>query len=157
MMNLLRSLHHLALLAYAAVALLLIILAPTTTVTATPTPGHAACHALSLSLGPAKLSSAQHHLTSYDASRKYWNTRLDSLRPSCVVYPTTAADVSIALQLIRQNGSRFAIKAGGHNPNSGFSSVNRGVLIDLKRMTGKRYDPESGLASYEPGSRYREL
>lgn len=154
-MNLLRSLHLLAFLALAAVTLILLISCPT--VTATPTPGHAACHAISLSLGHDKVATAHRHESEYDLSRKYWNTRLDLQRPACVVYPERAEDVSVTLQLIWQNGSRFAIKAGGHNPNSGFSSVNRGVLIDLKRMTGKRYDPESGMASYEPGSRYREL
>jgi FAD/FMN-containing dehydrogenase len=65
--------------------------------------------------------------------------------------------VSIAIQAIRAAGSRFAIKAGGHNPNNFFSFVDGGVLIDLGTMDANFYDSETMLAAYEPGSNWGEL
>jgi FAD/FMN-containing dehydrogenase len=63
----------------------------------------------------------------------------------------------VALQAIRAADSRFAIKAGGHNPNTFFSSVDKGVLLDLSSMTEKSYDPDTTLATYEPGGVFGDV
>lgn len=63
----------------------------------------------------------------------------------------------MALQAIRAADSRFAIKAGGHNPNTFFSSVDKGVLLDLSSMTEKSYDPDTTLATYEPGGVFGDV
>lgn len=121
------------------------------------TSGAIACTNLTSSLGSGKVSSNPLDLR-YIASRgDYWNALQSIYQPSCIVYPTSAQDVSIVLQAIRVSNSRFAIKAGGHNTNNFFSSVDNGVLIDLSSLNAKSYDPSSTLATYEPGSTYGEL
>lgn len=102
---------------------------------------------ISTSLNPAYIATTQ----------DYWNARQSAYSPACIVYAESAADVSISLLAIKAAGSRFAIKAGGHNPNTFFSSVDEGVLISLEKMTSKSYDAATTLATYEPGSNWGEL
>lgn len=127
-----------------------------TSTATTVTSGATACTNLTTSLEFGKVSSNPLGLR-YIASREdYWNALESVYQPSCTVYPTSAQDVSIALQAIRVSGSHFAVKAGGHNTNN-FSSVDNGVLIDLSSMNGKSYNSSSTLATYEPGSTFGEL
>lgn len=118
--------------------------------------GPSACSNITAQLGSSKVVSAKISLK-YAESTQYYNSLLDADKPSCVVYPGSAHDVSIALQAIRAAESRFAIKAGGHNPNKGFSSVDGGVLLDLNSMTDRSYDPDTTLATYEPGGVFGDL
>ncbi|CAO1623154.1 unnamed protein product [Jaminaea pallidilutea] len=127
------------------------------TVQAAPA-GKSACTAIQGSLGFNKVSNGQLQNTAdYLESRDYWNTRLDLMAPACAVYPASAADVSTILKAVKKAGSRFAIKAGGHNPNQNFSSTDGGVLIDLRKMTDKSYDSSQELCTYQPGNRFGDL
>ena len=134
---------------------LLPLLAGITPVAAT-TAGPSACSNITSQLGSSKVTSNELSLN-YVESIEYWSTLQDAYKPSCVVYPKTAQDVSVALQAIRAADSRFAIKAGGHNPNTFFSSVDAGVLLDLSSMTEKSYDPDTTLATYEPGGVFGDI
>ncbi|KAJ5172051.1 hypothetical protein N7492_004644 [Penicillium capsulatum] len=115
-----------------------------------------ACANITAQLDSTRVISTQLN-AKYIESTEYYNTRLDAYKPSCVVYPSSAHDVSVALQAIRAADTRFAIKAGGHNPNTFFSSVDDGVLLDLNRMAAKSYDPDTTLATYEPGGVFGDL
>lgn len=118
--------------------------------------GPAACANITGSLGGQKVSGPLS--LSYIESRfEYWNARNSDYAPSCVVYPTSAQDVSIAIQAIKSSGSRFAVRVGGHNPNPLFSSVDKGVLIDLRHLNAKTYDPVTTLATYQPGQTFGEV
>lgn len=120
-------------------------------------PGSAACANLTSILGGSIVNSDALSLAYIESHTDYWNVLQDAYEPSCVVYPSSAQDVSITLQAVRAAGSRFAVKAGGHNPNTFFSSVDAGVLIDLGSMTNMSYDPDTTLATYEPGSVFGDL
>lgn len=51
------------------------------------------------------------------------------------VRATTAGEVAKALVIVNQTGSRFAIRAAGHNPNPGFSNVDEsGIVIDVSGL-----------------------
>ncbi|GAW19493.1 hypothetical protein ANO14919_089800 [Xylariales sp. No.14919] len=117
----------------------------------------AACSNLTSTFGLGKVAVSELDLRYLNSRHSYWNTKLDSHAPSCVVYPANAQDVSVILKAIRGTDSKFAIKAAGHNTNDLFSSVDDGVLIDLSHMTGKLYDESTTLATYEPGSSWGEL
>ena len=119
--------------------------------------GPAACAILKFSLPDVEVVNSVLNPDYIDSRSTYWNTRQSNYTPSCIIYPTSAHDISTALKVIRAKSSRFAIKAGGHNPNDFFSSVDRGVLIDLKKMDGKSYDPETTLATYGPGNKFGDL
>jgi opacity protein-like surface antigen len=57
------------------------------------------------------------------------------LHPSCIVRPKSSQDVSVALEILKQrNGTRFAVKGGGHNANAGFNNIDNGVTFDMQSM-----------------------
>ncbi|KAI3317789.1 FAD-binding domain-containing protein [Xylariaceae sp. AK1471] len=117
----------------------------------------AACQNLTSTLGVQQTAVSALDVRYINSRNSYWNTKLNAHAPACVVYPEDAQDVSLVLKAIKATGSRFAIKAAGHNTNDLFSSVEDGVLIDLTQMTGKYYDASTTLATYEPGSTWGEL
>eukprot|EP00756_Hemistasia_phaeocysticola_P051177 Hpha_TRINITY_DN26358_c0_g1::TRINITY_DN26358_c0_g1_i2::g.9396::m.9396 len=124
--------------------------------TLTDEPGPAACLNLTRLLG--KNVVAGNNTKAYsDSQKQYWNAMQSSYSPSCVVYPTSAQDVSTALQAARAAGSRFAVKTRGHNPNTFFSSVQDGVLIDLTSMTLRTYDPTTTLGTFQPGGTFGDI
>jgi DNA mismatch repair ATPase MutS len=61
--------------------------------------GPAACANITTQLGSSNVVSSEHS-QSYVESIEYWSTLQDAYKPSCVVYPKSAQDVSIALQAI---------------------------------------------------------
>lgn len=113
--------------------------------------GPGACANLTGTLGLQKVAGPL-NLNYIESRFEYWNARNSDYRPSYVVYPTSAQEVSIALQAIRSSGSQFAIRVGGHNPNPFFSSVDKGFLIDLRNLNAKSYDPVTTLATFGPGA-----
>lgn len=95
-------------------------------------------------------------------SKEYWSSTCAALKPSCIVYPTSARDVSAILGVIRGNGSdpgaeKFAVKSGGHNPNNYFSSVDDGPLISTEKLDHVILNPDTGVVRVGPGLRWDEL
>lgn len=87
----------------------------------------------------------------------YWNAAHGQLVPSCVFYPTGAADVSYAVQvLIKYPDVPWAAKSGGHNPNKNWSSVKEGVLISFRPFMQSTTLNADGTANVGPGSRWSE-
>jgi len=73
--------------------------------------------------------------STYNASIQSYPFLQLRLRPSCIVRPTSAEDVAIAINILRvSNSTKFAIKGGGHNANVGFNNIDDGVTIDMQSM-----------------------
>src|SRR3954452_2813416 len=70
----------------------------------------------------------------YDAARALWNAAHDR-RPELIVRCAGPADVIAALRFARSNNLEIAVRGGGHSI-PGFSSVDRGLVIDLSTMRG---------------------
>ncbi|KAK9775947.1 putative FAD-binding PCMH-type domain-containing protein [Seiridium cardinale] len=119
--------------------------------------GSTACANLTSSLGSSKVVSSPLDPEYIATTQDYWNARQSAYSPTCIVYVESAQDVSVSLQAIRAADSRFAIKSGGHNPNTFFSSVDGGVLVSLEQLTSMSYDASTTLATYEPGSNWGDL
>ncbi|KAJ5467949.1 FAD-bindingtype 2 [Penicillium sp. IBT 31633x] len=119
-------------------------------------PGPIACSSIKAELGSSKVVTSRLS-KDYRESTEYWSTFQDDYKPSCVVYPESSKDVSVVLKAVRAADSRFAVKGGGHNPNKFFSSTDKGVLIDLTNLNKKSYDPETTLATYEPGGVFGDI
>ncbi|KAL4925316.1 FAD-binding oxidoreductase [Aspergillus undulatus] len=136
---------------------LLLCAVPASALSKSSGPGPEACGNLTQSLGSKTVVTNSLSLQYISSIRSYFNTELSKNKPSCIVYPTSAEDVSVAIKAIRKSDSRFAIKAGGHNPNDGYSSVDKGVLIDLSEMTEKSYEEGSELATYQPGGDFGDV
>ncbi|GAP87352.1 putative FAD binding domain-containing protein [Rosellinia necatrix] len=88
---------------------------------------------------------------------KYWSTSCSSLKPSCIIFPTSADDVSAILKAISEGDEDFAIKSGGHNPNNYFSSVAGGPLISTARLNQAVLDAETGVLQMGPGNRLDDI
>ncbi|CAO1634935.1 unnamed protein product [Parajaminaea phylloscopi] len=115
------------------------------------------CAPLTRSLGRNKVAYNASDDSRYEQSRRYYNSRFNRVVPACVAYPEHAQDVSLLLRDVRATGCRFAIKAGGHSMEAGFSSVSDGILIDLQAMTHKSCDKSSKLCSLGPGNHFGTL
>ncbi|GAT28017.1 oxidoreductase, FAD-binding [Aspergillus luchuensis] len=114
--------------------------------TACDFPG-ACCLALATILGQDKVSFAD--IAAYEASQgSYFAQQNSELQPSCVVFPDSADDVSIAITTIlaissgvpdtQKAGCQFAIRSGGHNSFGGASNIDNGVTIDLRALNSIR-------------------
>ncbi|KAF2659084.1 FAD-binding domain-containing protein [Lophiostoma macrostomum CBS 122681] len=56
-------------------------------------------------------------------------------RPQCIVSPSSAEDVSVALKVLRGFPDiSFAIKSGGHSPHPDVANTNNGVVINLEGL-----------------------
>lgn len=84
-------------------------------------------------LGPYGASTLARAPAYNAANLDYWNAANSLNRAACAFFPSTTDEVAFAVQTLNQYESvRFALKAGGHNPNTGFSSVGGGVLIAFR-------------------------
>ncbi|KAK2613172.1 hypothetical protein N8I77_000099 [Diaporthe amygdali] len=68
----------------------------------------------------------------YSTNTDHWFAS-SSQKPACVFEPGTPEDVSIAISIIGQSQTPFALESGGHASNPGHSSTT-GVHISFSRM-----------------------
>ena len=85
----------------------------------------------------------------YDEARSLFNAMIDK-RPLLIAQCADAGDVITAVNFGRDNKLPIAIRGGGHN-GPGLGSVNDGLVIDLRNMTGVRVDPKGKTVRVGPG------
>jgi FAD/FMN-containing dehydrogenase len=86
----------------------------------------------------------------------YWS--LDSqLGPTCIVQPRNTAEVAAVMKVLATADGNFAVRSGGHSHWAGGSDIHTGVTIDLGLMTGVTYNPDTSLASIEPGPNWGQV
>lgn len=88
----------------------------------------------------------------------YWDADNKDDRPACILFPSSAEDVSVAVKALKERPSvPFAIKSGGHQFNRGFSSTDGGVLISFRPNLASISLSEDGeTAEVGPGARWQE-
>jgi FAD/FMN-containing dehydrogenase len=86
----------------------------------------------------------------YDAARAIDNHSRDS-RPAAVVRCADAADVAATVRFAVAEGLPLAIRAGGHSA-AGFSSVESGIVADLRAINHVRVDAERRIAAIGGGA-----
>jgi FAD/FMN-containing dehydrogenase len=89
--------------------------------------------------------------------QNYWSTGCSALKPSCILYPTSASEVATIVQILNDNNETFAVKSGGHNPNEGFSSIQSGPLISTKQLNEVTFDPASMTVRVGPGNDWQDV
>jgi FAD/FMN-containing dehydrogenase len=91
----------------------------------------------------------------YHRVRRLFDPRFDGARPRAVVRAENADDVAELIGFARRFGLRCRPRAGGHS-YVGASTVDDGIVIDVRRIRSVRYEPADGIATLGAGaSTYR--
>lgn len=91
----------------------------------------------------------------YDDSRRLWNAVHD-MRPALIVRPRDAREVATAIAFGRDRGLEIAVRSGGHSP-AGHSSVDDGLVVDMRSMRGVAIDAATRTARSGGGALLGEL
>jgi FAD/FMN-containing dehydrogenase len=91
----------------------------------------------------------------YDEARKVFNGRVDK-RPAFVVRAAGAGDVAAAVRFGREHDLPLTAHCGGHS-TGGFSSVDDGLMIDLRPMNAVLVDPETRAVRVGGGALQGEM
>lgn len=93
----------------------------------------------------------------YEQARRdaIWNELKPDRYPELIVRATSQDDVVAAVRIARERGLKVAVRSGGHSWTA--SGVRDGVLIDLSALREITYDPETEVASAQPGAYGSEL
>lgn len=92
-----------------------------------------------------------------DEQNNYWSTGCGALKPSCILYPSSAKEVATIVEILNENNEMFAVKSGGHNANNGFASVQGGPLISTKYLNEVLFDPSSMTVRVGPGNDWQDV
>jgi FAD/FMN-containing dehydrogenase len=92
----------------------------------------------------------------YDGARRVWNARYSDRRPAVLARPANAAAVAAAIRFGRDSGLEIAVRSGAHS-NSGHSTIDGGLVVDLSRLRGVSVDPTERKARANGGALLGEL
>ncbi|KAH6842401.1 hypothetical protein B0I37DRAFT_381844 [Chaetomium sp. MPI-CAGE-AT-0009] len=84
---------------------------------------------------------------------EYWSASCTALKPSCIIFPRSAAEVAAVFRVLNTNNETFAVKSGGHSPNNYYASVDGGPLISTQNLDHVLLDPTTGVMDVGPGNR----
>lgn len=87
----------------------------------------------------------------------YWSSSTVAIKPACIIFPKSAAEVSAIIKVLGQNNETFAVKSGGHSPNNYYASVSNGPLISTSKMNQVLLDQATGIVNIGPGNRLDEV
>ncbi|KAF1953784.1 FAD-binding domain-containing protein [Byssothecium circinans] len=77
--------------------------------------------------------------------------------PVCVIQPKTSLQVSQALKIITFLRIPFAIRSGGHSPNTGWANLESGILIDLAKLNNMTINDDRKIFRVGPGARWGQF
>ncbi|TVY84863.1 Bifunctional solanapyrone synthase [Lachnellula suecica] len=116
---------------------------------------HNACAALQTALGDRVFYDSNSPLEGF--RDEYYSAFQREVVPACVVTPLSAADVSEAVNVIRDHQCIFATKSGGHTMFPGASNAPGGITLDLKMLNRIEVNVESETAGVGTGNRWKDV
>ena len=75
----------------------------------------------------------------YAAAARVYNARFDGARPDAVIEPLDSRDVQAVLRWADRHDVRVTARSGGHS-YAGYSTLDEGVVVDLRRLDGIAVD-----------------
>jgi FAD/FMN-containing dehydrogenase len=91
----------------------------------------------------------------WDQAVLLWNGMVTK-SPSVVLQPTSASDVAAAVGFARDRGLLLSVKGGGHNI-AGTAIAERGLTLDMSRMSHVAVDADAQLAQVGPGCLLKDV
>jgi FAD/FMN-containing dehydrogenase len=91
----------------------------------------------------------------YEPARTVFNAMIDA-RPAVIAQCADVADVRAAVAFGRETGIATAVRSGGHSV-AGMSTVDDGLVIDLRHMKEMSVDPDARTARCGPGLTWGEF
>jgi FAD/FMN-containing dehydrogenase len=85
-----------------------------------------------------------------------YNQQFDGVRPRAVVVPLDAEDVRQAVRWAVARGIRVVARSGGHS-YAGYSTIEDGIVLDLRRLRGLWVERRSRTATVGAGTRLIDL
>ena len=85
----------------------------------------------------------------YDTARTVVLGGVDP-RPAIIVRVANAADIAAVVRIARETGTEIAVRSGGHS-GAGHSTVDGGIVIDLRDMKALEIDADDRTAWAETG------
>jgi FAD/FMN-containing dehydrogenase len=116
------------------------------------TVGHRALHALSERMKGSLLAPGD---AGYDDARAVFNAMIDA-RPAAIAQCFDAADVGAAIAFAREHDIPTAVRAGGHSV-AGMSTVEDGLVIDVRLMDVVNVDPDGRTARCGAGATWADF
>ncbi|GAB1311770.1 FAD-binding PCMH-type domain-containing protein [Madurella fahalii] len=98
----------------------------------------------------------------------YWAQQQAHIQPLCIVTPSSAEDVSVAVRSLTSTAESladpqeasacdFAIRSGGHLPLAGAANIAGGVVLDLRLLNSIEVSPDQGTALIGVGATWGEV
>jgi len=87
----------------------------------------------------------------------YWSIGCAALKPTCVIYPRSAQQMSTLVKVLKETDEPYAIKSGGHNPNKWMASVQGGPLISTANLNEVIYNRPSQTIRFGPGQSWETI
>jgi FAD binding domain len=119
------------------------------------------CTALKSILGPQTYyANTPDSVPAPDLKSSFFAIQQQEIIPACWFTPTSAHDVSVALNILREHSCHFAVKSGGHAPNERTSSAEGGVTIDMRLFDAVEYlgdDGEGEVTRVGTGGRWGDV
>lgn len=91
----------------------------------------------------------------YDDSRPVENLAIDR-RPGLIIRCSGEADVIDGVRLAREHGLLLAVRCGGHHV-AGHGTVDGGLVLDLRDMTGVWIDPANQTVRVQGGATWGDV
>ncbi|KAH7089830.1 FAD binding domain-containing protein [Paraphoma chrysanthemicola] len=112
------------------------------------------------------LQASYPHITFYPGQAAYNFETLPELnytesnykKPHCVFIPKDARDVSFAVQLLKGNNTKFAVRGGGHMAIPGCNSIDApGVMLSTTNLNTLALSDDETMVSVGPGNRWADV
>jgi FAD/FMN-containing dehydrogenase len=87
----------------------------------------------------------------------FWSVQQRSPNPALIFHPSSAREVAIAVLLCKAAGCKFAVKSGGHAAMNNASSVEGGVVFDMKNFNKVELNDDKTVATLGTGNRWEQV